>query len=466
VRNVVLKFVFMFTLLSASVISAKYYSNLEGSDFLEFPQIKSLLTKIKPDRVAVARLGNLLNTVFSSKNPKQKDISFAFNEDTKKAFFRVTQWNLETVGINSVQNNFNDFHENDKFLLNSTHIFTLNNVGFYNEKSGFRNMAEIFAEAINANYVFAPEFLEASPEILKKADLDYDFRALTGNAIVSKFPILSAKVLRLPACYDWFYEEEQRILYDPYARKKIKNRAGEGQVNLIRRGGRIALFADILLPNDDVITVVSSQLENRAESKCRQRQLESALYYMKSFHRPIVYGVDLNNIEKSAAPQTLAAVVEKTAKDPKFYAKKIISALNPFSLITSLTSMTYGKCRVNTDPTVRNIPLILPNNSYKLFQSIFNFQFDDSSQFDFSGENTLANSNERVERKYLKTYEYKKFIGKGRYKLDWIFVKPIYLSNNVKTYYPAEATTLNSIAFNQNLDTLSLHYPISVKVNI
>lgn len=460
-----LKIILLITLFSTGTIFAKYYSNLEGSDFLEFPQIKSLLTKIKPDRVAVARLGNLLNTVFSSKNPLQKDISFDFNEDTKKAFFRVTQWNLETVGIHSLQNNFNDFNQDDKFLLNSTHIFTLNNVGFYNEKSGFKNMAEIFAEAVNANYVFAPEFLEASPEILKKSDIDYDFRALSGNAIVSKFPILSAKVLRLPACYDWFYEEEQRILYDPYAKRKTKNRAGEGQLNLIRRGGRIALFADILLPNDDVITVVSSQLENRAESKCRQRQLQSALYYMKSFHRPIVYGVDMNNIEKSVAPQTFAAVVEKTVKDPKFYAKKIISALNPFSLFTSLTTMTYGKYRVNSDPTVKNIPLILPNNSYTLFQSILNFQFDDSSQFDFSGENTLANSNERLERKYLKTYEYKKFIGKGRYKLDWIFVKPVYL-NNIKTYYPAEATTLNSIAFNQNLDTLSLHYPISVKVNI
>jgi endonuclease/exonuclease/phosphatase family metal-dependent hydrolase len=283
-----------------------------------------------------------------------------------------------------LKNKFSDFDVYESSILKTTDIFTLNNVGYYNEKSNFENMAEVFARQVGANYVFAPEFLEASPEILKERKIFKDFRALNGNAIVTRFPILTAKVIRLPACYDWFYEEEQRMLYDPDdKRMKPKNRVGEGKLNLIRRGGRNALIADLQLPNKDVIAVVSSQLENRAESKCRQRQLESTLHYMKTFTNPIIFGVDLNNIGKSSAPTTIMRTVEKTVKDPKFYIKKVISSINPFSWLSSLTSMTYGNYRKMGDPTVNHIPILLPNNAHRLFIAMHAFEFTDGLKFDF-----------------------------------------------------------------------------------
>lgn len=454
------------TLISFTVVSAKYYSSLSGSDFLHFDEIKSLLTKIKPDKVAVEKLGILMNTVFASSQSKENALTLQFDKDSQKAFIRVTQWNLESVDSEHLQNIFSDFDVYEESMLKTTDVFTLNNVGYYNERSDFQNMVEIFANNLGVNYVFAPEFLEASPEILANRKLFKDFRALNGNAIVTRFPILTAKIIRLPACYDWFYEEEQRMLYDPDDEPlKAKVRKGEGKLNLIRRGGRNALIADLELPNKEVLTVISSQLENRTESKCRQRQLESTLHYMKTFTNPIVYGVDLNNIGKSAAPTTITRTVEKTLRDPKFYIKKAISSINPVSWITSLTSLTYGNYRKMGDPTVKHIPILLPNNAHRLFKAIHEFEFADSSKFDFSGTKDLSNSNEREGRNYEKTYEYKRLIGTGKVKLDWIFVKPIIVGG--QTYYtPEDPWTLSSIRLDQNQDTLSMHYPISLKLMI
>lgn len=447
-------------------VSAKYYTGLSSTDFLSFKETQSLLTKINPDANAVDKLGILLNTVFPSYQSKKFSMGLQLDKAEQKPFLRVTQWNLESVSSEDLKTKFSDFDVYEKSVLKTTDIFTLNNVGYYNEKSNFQNMAEIFADNIGANYVFAPEFLEASPEILSNKKLFKEFKALNGNAIVTRFPVLSAKIIRLPACYDWFYEEQQRMLYDAKnKRMKVKNRVGEGKLDLIRRGGRIALIADLELPNQDVITVVSSQLENRTNSKCRQRQLESILHYMKDFTNPIVFGVDLNNIGKSAAPTTISRTIEKTAKDPKFYVKKAISSINPFSWISSVTSMTYGNLRKMNDPTVRNIPVLLPNNAYKLFKSIHQFEFGDGLKFDFSGEHDLANSNERNHRSYVKTYEYDRWFGKGKVKLDWIFIKPIQDMNG-QYYTPQAAETLTSVRLNQSEEVLSMHYPISLKVMI
>jgi hypothetical protein len=78
----------------------------------------------------------------------------------------------------------------------------------------------------------------------------------------------------------------------------------------------------------------------------------------------------------------------------------------------------------------------------------------------------LSDSNERHGRSYVKTYEHKRLIGKGKVKLDWIFVKPIQDMNG-QYYTPQEAQTLSSVALDPNNDELpSMHYPVSLKVMI
>jgi hypothetical protein len=90
--------------------------------------------------------------------------------------------------------------------------------------------------------------------------------------------------------------------------------------------------------------------------------------------------------------------------------------------------------RKQSDPTVRHIPFLMPNSERKFFSTLEDFRFADGGAFDFRGDEersynkknkTLANSNERGGKGFVNTYQVNrpiKFIGK--YKLDWIFVKP------------------------------------------
>jgi hypothetical protein len=443
-------------------VYAKIYSGIEQTDFLNFEETKSLLTNIKPKRSEVDKLGELMNTAFFSNQSNLHRIPFQQDETRYKNFLRVTHWNLESVDVNKLKEQLNDHSHDEDNIFNVTDILTLNSVGYYNEAADFQNVSELFSNYMSGAYVFAPEFLEASYGLLAERKLFKDFRALSGNAIVSRYPILMAKVLRLPACYDWFHPEEQRILYDPDDPIKAKNRAGEGKVDLVRRGGRVALIADIALPNSDVVTVVNAQLENRAEPKCRLRQLNSILSYIKPFKNPVVFAVDMNNIGKSAAPQTLEGVVEKTLKSPKFYIKQVVSRLNPFSLFTSVTSNTYGRYRKISNPASNDIPILLPNPSRRLFRAVEDYKFEDGAGFDFSGVRELANSNDR-ERSYAKTYEYKTWLGRSKRKLDWIFVKSVSDQKDIY-YYPVEPITLAPENTDKEQD--SKHYPISLKIMI
>jgi hypothetical protein len=104
---------------------------------------------------------------------------------------------------------------------------------------------------------------------------------------------------------------------------------------------------------------------------------------------------------------------------------------------TVLDGLTFW--RKQSDPTVRHIPFIMPNAERKFFSTLESFRFADGGAFDFRGDKersqqnkdkVLANSNERGGKGFVNTYQVKrpiKFVGK--YKLDWIFVKPADLKN-------------------------------------
>jgi hypothetical protein len=68
-----------------------------------------------------------------------------------------------------------------------------------------------------------------------------------------------------------------------------------------------------------------------------------------------------------------------------------------------------------------------------LFDSLEEFRFDDETALDFRGirsrtingtSGTLANSNQRAGKGFVPTFQFERTIGaKGKFKLDWIFVK-------------------------------------------
>jgi hypothetical protein len=141
-----------------------------------------------------------------------------------------------------------------------------------------------------------------------------------------------------------------------------------------------------------------------------------------------------------------------------------------------MSAVTLG--RTHADPTVKSIPLISPNPERKFFTTLENFRFSDGGAFDFRGDASrsrgskgkpLSNSNERGRMGFVTTYQVKRPIGFiGKYKLDWIFVKPAKLTDSTDLgqsylFAPHFGQTLTDI--NEILeDRISDHRPIIVEL--
>jgi hypothetical protein len=85
-----------------------------------------------------------------------------------------------------------------------------------------------------------------------------------------------------------------------------------------------------------------------------------------------------------------------------------------------------------------HVPFIAPNPGSKFFTTLKSFRFADGGAFDFRGDparstggssETFGNSNERGGNGFVTTYQVNRPISfVGKYKLDWIFVKPASLT--------------------------------------
>ena len=143
----------------------------------------------------------------------------------------------------------------------------------------------------------------------------------------------------------------------------------------------------------------------------------------------------------------------------------------PTLLLTGIN--TYRK---QADPTVRSIPLVASNPEAEFFDKLKDFRFADGNAFDFRGErgrsvgdrdDTLANSNQRGDKGFITTYEVERTVAfVGKFKLDWIFVRPPALTEHdddsqPHRFAPHFGRTLKSL--NDALqDRISDHAPITV----
>lgn len=482
---------------------AKLVESNQNYQSIEAHEIKELLSKPYPQPAAIKKLSETLHSVFYKIDKEIPEAGLHYNDKFLNPFFRVAHWNLSNLDWQRLEILLNNKirSSTDLELLKSTDIFILNAVDWQTERSSFENNVEAFANLVHGHYAFVPEFIEASPNMLKyiappappqpktqinpylagleekkfklKLSMNQaeDFKGMHGNAIVTKFPIKQLGKIRLPSCYDWF-EEEQKYIEDrnpEKLRREIKDRAGEGYTKELRRGGRVALAAEISLPNGETVIIISTQLENRANPECREMQLYYLLSYIQNTKQAVILGADLNNFEKNTGPFYLGKAIKDTVTDPQVLAKKAISYLNPFAFITNLSSMLIGGYRKKNNPTVSNVPIFMRNKAAKLFKMLEEFEFTDKTKFDFSGieqfnysnsAKLLANSNQRGKKGFITTYEYNKLFGKAKTKIDWIFVKP----TSQRRYLPINPKTLDGL--NHQIEGLPLsdHSPILLDV--
>ena len=396
-------------------------------------------------------------------------------------------------------------------LLADADVVVLNEVDWGMPRSGYRNVAGELASALQMNYVYGVEFVEVDPitmgleehpivavaertdepahrdqaamlEHLRR-DMRADparYRGLHGNAILSRYRLQNVRLLRFKAQgHDWYATEKAKTSPVERARRGLTQVVfQEEMVRQVRRGGRMALIAEIVdrdLPGGRA-TIVAAHLEAQTKPEERQRQLAELLDIVKPITQPVVIAGDMNTSGYDSTPTSVRRELKKRFGSASFWAEEGIKAATGLGLVLDIGMGLLKSQRVLDDPTVRDVPVVAPNPEGKFFEMLEDFRFSDGGAFDLRGEparaidgqaRTLADANERDEKGFVQTFEMSRTIGpEGKRKLDWIFVKPGALKDPRKDdqpfrFAPHYGRTLKEL--NRSIpDRISDHHPILV----
>ena len=143
------------------------------------------------------------------------------------------------------------------------------------KRTEYRNVTSELATALHMNYAYGVEFVEVDPlfdlgtervhltdaqqDQQLQQDLQVDrqrYHGLHGTAILSRYPMERARILRLPVCYDWYTKESKAISKLEQGRRWSAHRMFRERVEReLRQGGRMALIADISVPDLSLIHI-------------------------------------------------------------------------------------------------------------------------------------------------------------------------------------------------------------------
>ncbi len=418
-------------------------------------------------------------------------------------FVRVGSWNISRGrNLNLIKMIFDDkenFYKRAKNkelkkiqeeikVLENLDILIVNEADIGMPRTRYRNVPEELGKILGFNYAFGVEYVEVDPVHLGLEKYEWSeekflfpneeyvvdkqrYKGLHGNAILSRFPLKNVRVVRLTDYYDWFNDEKDRVVQIEVARRKAaKLIFSEAIFREIRRGSRMALLADVKIPGaEKPLTVVAVHLENRTISENRHKQTEELLKSIRNINNPIVMGGDFNTTCSDGRPTTIKREIKKRITSIDYMGKQIINLLIPQAMIFSASQLAVNITRKHSNPTVMNIPIISPNPERLVFRAIKDMIFTDRKEFDFEGDmyrsvnnnwGMLSASNHRRFKGFVPTYEFERNFYIGKFKLDWLFVKP-----GENSFAPFFGRTL----YNLNYSTtppISDHVPITVDLPI
>ena len=314
-----------------------------------------------------------------------------------------------------------------------------------------------------------------SEELAEDLKVDPErYRGLHGNAILTRFPIRSARIERLSECYDWYGSEVRGISALEQGKRWAAHKAfSERIVREVRRGGRMSLIVELEVPGvPERFTVVSTHLEDHAKSVCRRQQMGEVVQQLREVPGPLVIGGDLNTSGTDGTPTSISYEIKKRVSDPHFWVKQGIQWFTPLG-IPFYIGEPLNFWKNFRDPTAINIPVFAPNRARRLFQDLRRFSFSDGSRIDFTGDRTrsgngragtLANSNQRAWKGFHPTFHLERhYWGLASYRMDWLFVKTAPLSGGMQSLYPDHPQTLSH--FNElGKERLSDHHAITVEL--
>jgi endonuclease/exonuclease/phosphatase family metal-dependent hydrolase len=434
-------------------------------------------------------------------------------------FVRVVQWNIERgIEFDAIRAALTDANRFARLIDPSAHprgskdrktilqqvallkqadVIVLNEVDWGMKRSEYRNVAADLAAALRMNYAYGVEFVEVDPIALGteefeetsaedrarlKAQIAVDktrYRGLHGSAILSRFPLENVRLQPFTQQpHDWYKAERDSVQPLESGKRKAGELVFREKVQReIRRGGRMMLTAEIAderIPGGRM-TIVATHLEDKTKPEGRRKQLEELLDRISAATATVVIAGDMNTSTHDGTPLSIERALKNRLGSKSFWAKQALGILTGVKLPTLLlTGMnTY---RTQADPTVKSIPLVASNPEAEFFEKLKDFRFADGNSFDFRGErersigrkdDPLANSNERGDKGFITTFEVERTISfVGKFKLDWIFVKPPsltepYAKDQPHKFAPHFGRTLKLLN-DAPADRISDHAPIMV----
>jgi len=330
-------------------------------------------------------------------------------------------------------------------------------------RSGYLFAAQHLARKLKMNFVYAPQQLEIDPvhlglDHIRFANGDTDakacrallgksteYKGVFGVAVLSRYPIKNVQLFQLKEQpYDWYEGEIKKPDFLERGRRKGANALFKFQpIREVKVGGRAFTRVDLHVPGLplETLSIINIHLEIKASARARQRQVAEILSYIKDIKNPVVMAGDFNSAPNDVSSTSLGRFARNTTTNPT-------NLLAAGLFVANITGVSQARRAVNgfknlRDPLAWNIPVILPNKTKSLFNTIKNFRFSDGGAFDFRGDasrsahgrsGVLSNSNQRHGAKgFTFTYSVPRSIGAiGCQRLDWIFVKSFLTSHNDK----------------------------------
>lgn len=461
--------------------SLSIHAKTSAPAFFSYEELTALYEQEALSQELEGKLYNLLHTPFVE-NPQAEKIPVSFTRSARLGeFLRVAHWNIER-GLEyeaieaafSSEEHFLSLLDAEKFPFGSdarreileqaralrlADVIVLNEVDWGMKRTDYRHITADLAARLGMNYAFGVQFVELSPvylsrELKKEKDTDEEFadivrvdperyKGFHGIAILSRFPLENVRLVPFKhQPYDWYSSEKRGASLLEKGKRELADKVFlEKTLREVRRGGRATLLADITdkkFPSGR-ITIAATHLENRTKSANRVRQLEELLAHVRDIKNPVILAGDMNTSTEDLTPTSIRRELMKRYGNPRYWIKKGIQYALGFGVVedVAMSALTFG--RKYGDPTVRHIPFFSPNTDANFFKTLEKFRFADGGAFDFRGEpersangrgKKLANSNERGQKGFVTTYQVKRPIYIiGKYKLDWIFVKPFNLKN-------------------------------------